>query len=80
MAENNGKLQKIDDEAIEGISGGYLHKQPDGLWEIVSDKDGSVLCSDWIYNEYIEDHCKDHGVSSKIISDAELNALRKKKK
>lgn len=41
--------------------------------------DGSVIDSDWFYNDYIEGLCKEHGVSARIISDDELKLLRKMK-
>ena len=83
MAEENkqpgeGKLQMISDELIEALSGGYIHQQPDGNYEIIDDFTGEVIDSDWFYNDYIKEYCKSKGVSIKMISDEDLAKLRGK--
>ena len=71
------ELQKLGDELIENLSGGYIHRMPNGEYEIINDRNGEVLSEGWYYNEYIEEYCKHRGVSAKMISDEDLDRLRR---
>ena len=74
---NEGELQKLGDELIDAISGGFIHEQENGRYEIIDDMTGDVIAKDWRYNEYIAEYCERHGVSVKEISDEQLKKLRK---
>lgn len=70
------EIKKIEDENLENISGGFVHK--DGArWEVIHDKTGSVMIR-VINKSTAQSIAKKNKQSPKEITDAQLVYLQSK--
>lgn len=88
MAENEkhlseSELQKLSDQLLDSVSGGYIHYIDDGKphrfpkYEII-DRNGDVLESGlWYFNQSIEEWAEQLGANAQVITDEELDRLRR---
>ena len=42
MSDNENRIDKLEDENLEAVTGGYIHRNG-SQWEVINDKTGTVM-------------------------------------
>ena len=76
-AKKFSEENKLKPEELEAINGGYLHWERGLGYEIIDDINGKKIDGYYSGLEYAQSMARDAGVSTKEITDDQLNLLRK---
>ncbi len=74
-AKESIEVNKLEDEELENVNGGYLFYNSDYNYEVIDDKTGEVLATHMWYADASSD-CERRGISKTPVSWTKVEQLR----